>query len=1357
MQGTQAGGAIPQAFDSTNTKWSNEYAELKELLTEKEYEAARHSILNAHYTSPTVISAMYDVLNNLGFDKGNILEPAMGTGNFFGMLPELYKDSKLYGVELDSITGRIAQLLYPNADIQVTGYEKTSFPDKCFDVAIGNVPFGDYKVSDKRYNDCNFNIHDYFFAKTLDKVRGGGIIAFVTSKGTMDKENDEIRRYIAERAELLGAVRLPNNAFKATAGTEVTSDILILQKRERPIKIKPDSIEWLKKAETADGLSVNNYFVQHPEMVLGKITEGNKLYGNSTKDTSCIPIEGADLKQQLAEAIKNIKGTYKASDIKIDPKGKETIPASANSRKFSFIEKNGSIYYREAENTMKKVNVPKDIFNRALAMIELRDTVHELLNLQLENSLGYLDDKVAESRKKLNTLYDSFVKKYGNISSPKNAKAFKGDSGYFVLSALENKDENGNVIGKADIFTKNTVKPKIIASHVETAEEALILSVSEKGKINFDFMTELCGMDKDKLISELDGQIYKLPQETEKYVTADEYLTGNIRKKMLDIANSENPKAYEKNYNALKAAMPPRVEAKDISVKLGSHWVDPAYIRQFILEKFKPDARTEAELNVVYSKVAGTWKVEGQTATAKTNHTATNTYGTRRKNAYEIIEGILNNSDLLVKDRAKDEFGDDKLDENGRYILVTNEEETKAVRHCANIIKSEFADWIFKDPDRRNDLVNKYNEIFNSFRYREYDGSHLNFVGMNTDITLKEHQRNAIARGLYGGNTLLAHAVGAGKTYEMIAIAMEGKRLGLHNKSLFAVPNSLTEQIGNDFRKLYPNANILVATKKDFEKDNRAKLLAKMATNDWDAVIIGHSQFDRMGLSPERESEYLYEEIEKLRAELEKMKAENPKKKSFTEKNIEKSITSYTKRLDDLKNKQVKDDFIDFEQLGFDKIFVDECHMYKNLATATKMRNVAGLGSRGSARAFNLFMKAKYLDELTDGKGCIFSSGTPVSNSMTELYTLMRYLQADTLKDLGIEHFDEWAADFGEVVTDYELKPESDGKYQLKTRFAKFTNLPELMAIFKQAADIRTADTLDLEKPVSVVKEIMAKPSRIQKRGIKDLGERATAIRHGNVDPHVDNMLCVTNDGRKIGLDQRLLNPALPDAPNSKVNMCVQNVFDIYTQTAEKKSTQCIFCDLSTPRTESRQDRFAIYRPDEESETGYEIIRKKNGIKKDTYFPTIKDYVSKNADEDEDKLKDGDIAVIRRPNEDNTKIISEAAVFENGKFNKSHSVELLEKLEMSPVEDMPPKEFNIYDDIKNKLVERGVSEKEIAFIHDYDTAEKKQGLFNKMNAGEVRILLGSTSKCGAGMNAQRKMIALHHLDAPMRPSDVEPT
>ncbi|MCM1524784.1 MAG: DUF3849 domain-containing protein [Ruminococcus sp.] len=987
LAGYTGWGAIPQAFDSQNDKWSSEYSELKELLTPEEYEAARHSTMNAHYTSPTVISAIYDVLNNLGFEKGNILEPAMGTGNFFGMLPEIYKDSKLYGVELDSITGRIAQQLYPNADIQIKGYEKTNFPDNCFDAAIGNVPFGDYKINDKRYNENNFNIHDYFFAKTLDKVHPGGIIAFVTSKGTLDKENDSIRRYIAERAELLGAIRLPNNAFKATAGTEVTSDIIFLQKREKQIEITAENTEWLKKSETADGLSVNNYFVAHPEMVLGKITEGNKLYGNSSKDTSCIPIEGADLKEQLAEAIKNIKGSYRAAEKEIEPQNSDIIPAPENSRTFGFYAQNGNIYYRRNSDVMEKVDIPKDVFDRAMGMIELRENVRELLDLQLENSGGKLDGKVNESRALLNERYDNFVKKYGNISSVKNAKAFKGDNGYSLLTALEVRDENGKITGKADIFTKNTLKPKVIAAHVDTAEEALILSVSERGKVDFDFMTELCGMDKEKLISELEGRIYKLPIEKEKYVTADEYLSGNIRKKITDIVNCDDPKAYEKNYEALQAAMPPRVEAKDISVKLGSHWVDPDYIRQFILEKFQPDARTFSELKVSYSDAAGVWKVEGQSATAKKNHIASNTFGTKRKNAYEIIEGILNNSDLQVKDRKKDEFGFEMRDDKGRYILVVNDEETKAARHCANLIKSEFADWIFKDPDRREALVQKYNEVYNSFRFREYDGTHLNFAGMNSEINLKEHQKNAVARGLFGGNTLLAHAVGAGKSYEMIAIAMEGKRLGLHNKSLFAVPNSLTEQMGNDFRKLYPNANILVATKKDFEKKSRANLLAKMAANDWDAVIVGHSQFDRMGLSPEREGAYLKTEIDKLRNELERIRAEDPNaKKSFSVKQIEKTIENYTKRLETLKDAQAKDDFIDFEQLGFDKMFVDECHMYKNLATATKMHNVSGLGSRGSARAFNLLMKTKYLDEKTEGKGSVFASGTPVNTPYQRIF-----------------------------------------------------------------------------------------------------------------------------------------------------------------------------------------------------------------------------------------------------------------------------------------------------------------------------------------------------------------------------------
>ena len=971
-------GAIPQAFDINNDKWRTEYAEFRTLLTPDEYAAARKSTMNAHYTSPTVISAIYDGLKNLGFEKGKILEPAVGIGNFFGVIPEEMRSSKLFGVELDSLTGRIAQQLYPNADIQIKGFEETSFADNSFDAAIGNVPFGDYKLNDRRYNDNNFLIHDYFFAKALDKVHPGGVIAFVTSKGTLDKENPEVRKYLAQRAELLGAIRLPNNAFKANAGAEVTSDIIFLQKRERPIEINPDEIEWLNKSETPEGFSVNNYFVQHPEMVLGTIAEAKQIYG-PTENTQVLPIEGADLKQQLSEAIKNIQGQYRAAEKETVPQNVDEIPAPANSRKYSLYAVDGNLYFREAEDTMKKVNVSKDVLNRAIGMIELRDNVRELLNMQLNNSDGTLDGDIAESRENLNKAYDSFVAKYGNVSDCKNAKAMQGDDGYNIVSALEVKDEKGKVMGKADIFTHNTVKPKTVASHVDTAEEALILSVAEKAKVDFDYMTALCGMEKDKLISELSGQIFRLPQEEEKYVTADEYLTGNIRKKLRELENAPENMDVSENRTALEAAMPPRVEAKDISVKLGAHWVDPKYIADFIKEKFNPDYDTRRRMSVQYSAVAGAWKIENVKANAKRNYYSTNTYGTHRKNAYELIEAILNNGDIQVKDRVKDEYGNDMRDQNGKYILVINDEETKAARRCANVIKSEFQDWIFKDPERREALVQKYNEVYNSIRHREYDGSHLNFSGMNTDITLKEHQKNAIARGLYGGNSLLAHAVGAGKTFEMIAIAMEGKRLGLHNKCLFAVPNALTEQMGNDFRRLYPNANILVATQKDFEKANRLQLFGKIAANDWDAVIVGHSQFDRMGLSPEKEKAYLTDEVEKLRYELEMAAADSEGgKKSFTVKQIEKSIANYEDKLEKLNDAQTKDGFIDFEQLGFDKVFVDESHMYKNLATATKMHNVSGLGTQGSARAFNLLMKSKYLDEITGGRGLTFASGTPI-------------------------------------------------------------------------------------------------------------------------------------------------------------------------------------------------------------------------------------------------------------------------------------------------------------------------------------------------------------------------------------------
>ena len=901
----------------------------------------------------------------------------MGIGDFFGVMPESMCGSELHGVELDDLTGRIAKQLYSNADIQIKGFEKTVFANDSFDVVIGNFPFGNYKVNDKDYNKNNFLIHDYFIAKSLDKVHPGGVVAVITSKGTMDKENDDIRKYIAQRAELLGAIRLPDTAFKANAGTEVVSDILFLQKRERPIEIDPDKEGWVKLGVSADGFDVNNYFAEHPEMVIGDFKEVSGRFGNEVTVKLDDP---SMLKRLLSEAVQNIKGEYKAAAVQKNSEiNADVISAPAESRKFSFQAVNGELYYREAGDTMEKVPVKgkgKDKIARAVAMVELRDTVRELLDLQMNNSDRSLDEPITESRAKLNKVYDAFVEKYGFVSDKKNKDAFKGDDDYQLLSALENEDKEHNTYTKADIFEHNTVKPKTIAEHVETAQEALIISISEKAKVDFAYMSELCGMDKDRMIDDLRGQIFRLPQAEEKYVTSDEYLTGNIRKKIAELENAPEGMDISENRAALEKAISPRVEAKDISVKLGSHWIDPEYIRQFICEKFNPDWNAKRSMTVQYSKAAGEWKIEDVNGASKKNYTATNVFGTHRMNAYKILEGILNNSNLQVKDRKKDENGYEMRDEKGNYILVVNQEETKAVRQVANLIKSEFQDWIFKDPDRREKLVQTYNEVYNSIRQREYDGSHLNFVGMNTDITLKDHQKNAVARALYGGNTLLAHAVGAGKSYEMIAIAMEGKRLGLHTKSLFAVPNSLTEQMGNDFRKLYPNANVLVATKKDFEKANRLKLFAKIAANDWDAVIVGHTQFDRMGLSSEREKMYLEAELTKLREEMESAAAYG--EKSFSVKKIENAIANYQDKLNKLNDAQVKDDFIDFEKLGFDKLFIDECHMYKNLATATKMHNVSGLGSGGSARSFNLLMKSKYMDELTGGKGMTFASGTPV-------------------------------------------------------------------------------------------------------------------------------------------------------------------------------------------------------------------------------------------------------------------------------------------------------------------------------------------------------------------------------------------
>lgn len=1361
LSGYTGWGAIPQAFDSNNKDWSNEYAELKELLSDSEYADARRSTLNAHFTSPVIISAIYEGLKNIGFESGKILEPAMGIGNFFGAMPENMRASELHGVELDSLTGRIAKQLYPDADIQIKGFEKTKFENDSFDAVVGNVPFGDYKVDDKDYNKHKFYIHDYFVAKSIDKVRPGGVLAVVTSKGTMDKENPEMRTYIAQRAELLGAIRLPNDAFKKNAGTEVTSDILFFQKRERPIEIKPEEVEWLSKGTTETGFSVNNYFVNHPEMVLGTIAEANQMYG-PTENTQVLPTEGADLKTQLSEAVKNIHGSYtlraRTAEKKRDTE--EVIPAPANSRTYSYYAVDSSIYYRTDEEYMKRVNLSGESLKRALAMVEIRDTVRELLDMQLDNADHSIDGDISEKREKLNQLYDSFTAKYGHFDDKKNSRLFKGDDGYSFLTALETRDKDSGEYTKADIFYHDTVKPNSVVEHVETAQEALILSVAERAKVDFDYMTELCGMDKNTLINELEGQMYRLPQGEEKYVTADEYLTGNIRQKLRELNNAPIGMDVSRHKEALEAAMPKKVEAKDISVKLGSHWVDPEFVTKFINEKFKPSWRSD--VTAQYSKASGKWKIEGAGKNDKTSYAAMHDYGTKRKDAYSILEGILNHEDLTVKDPKLDEHGEPMRDSRDNIIKVTNHEETKAVQSMVRKIESAWQDWIFKDPDRRTVLVDKYNEVFNSIRHREYDGSHLNFVGMNSDITLKEHQKNAVARALYGGNTMLAHCVGAGKSYEMITIAMEGKRLGLHHKSLFAVPNSLTEQMGRDFKKLYPAANILVATKKDFEPKNRKELFAKIATGEWDAVIVGHSQFDRMGLSKDRMEKYMQAEIGNLREQLEEAKDKDGSK-SFSVKEIEKTIARYEKKVKDSSEKVAKDDYIDFEEMGFDKIFVDECHLYKNLGTATKMSNVAGIGTTGSGKAAELLMKTKYLDEITGGKGLVFASGTPVSNSMTELYTMMRYLQTELLKECDINHFDEWAADFGEVKTDYELKPESDGKYQLKTRFAKFTNLPELMGMFKEAADVRTADTLDLEKPVSHVHEVVAQPSKIQRRLIKSLAKRAAKIRDGNVDPKEDNMLCVTNDGRKIGLDQRLMQPGCPDNPNSKVNMCVNNVFDIYTKTAPNRSTQVIFCDMSAPKSDARQDRFEIYRPDKSKDSGFDLIRKKVGLgsgdedssKRISSFADIKSYVDKHSPDAEDKLQEGDIAVFRIPSEDGTSIESRAAVYTNGQLIEDNSYDLLDSLGMSPIEAMPEKPFNVYDDIRNKLIRLGVPEKEIAFIHDYDTAEKKQALFNQMNNGEVRVLLGSTAKCGAGMNSQQKMIALHHLDAPLRPSDME--
>jgi len=1250
-------GGLPQAFDSDNQGWAKEYAELKSLLSHEEYDSARASTLNAHYTSPVVIKAMYETLERLGFREGNLLEPAMGAGNFFGLLPGSMKNVKLYGVELDSITGRIAKQLYQDADIKVTGFEKTGMPDAFFDVAIGNVPFGSYKLTDKRYDKHNFLIHDYFFAKALDQVRPGGIVAFITSKGTLDKANPEARKYIAQRAELLGAVRLPNNAFKANAGTEVTSDIIFLQKRDRLIDIQPD---WVHLGQTDDGVPVNRYFADNPHMILGKMTRDDMLYGNIS-ETTCNPIEGADLAEQLKEAFSYIQGEI--TEIELDDiEGIQdiSIPADPSVRNFSYTLIDGAVYYRE-NSRMNPVDMPATTLERVKGMVGLRDCVRELIDYQLHD---YPESDIRDKQNELNSLYDSFTRKFGLISDNANNKAFSADSAYYLLCSLEIIDENGELERKSDMFTKRTIKQKTDITSVDTSAEALAVSIAKKAKVDMDYMMGLTGFTAEKIMGDLQGVVFcdignpnrSIPEfnpETmklyEKFplVTADEYLSGNVREK-LHRARRFNELAGDEfhgistavNVKALEQAQPKDLEASEIAVRLGSTWVDKFYIRQFMFELLQPSRYLRDVINVNYAERTGEWNIEGKTRTGYNDVLATVTYGTARANAYKIIEETLNLKDMRIYDTV--------IDNDGKEKRVLNKKETTLAVQKQDAIKQAFKDWIFRDPERRRILVQQYNERFNSIRNREYDGSHIEFVGASPEISLKPHQRDAIARILYGGNTLLAHEVGAGKTFEMVGAAMEMKRLGLCQKSLMAVPNHLTEQMASEFLRLYPSANILVSTKKDFETRNRKKFCAKIATGDYDAVIIGHTQLERIPLSKERQERLLNEQINEIAEGIAELKENYGER--FTIKQMEKTKKSLEARLDKLTDDSRKDDVVTFEQLGVDRLFVDESHNFKNLFLYTKMRNVAGLSTSEAQKSSDMFMKCRYMDEITGGKGVIFATGTPVTNSIAELYTVQRYLQYNTLVKNGLLHFDAWASTFGETQTSIELSPEGSG-YRARTRFAKFTNLPELMGMFKEVADIKTADTLDLPRPKANFHTVVADPSEIQRDMVKELSERAKDVHDRKVDPTQDNMLKITSDGRKIGLDQRLMNPLLPDDETSKVNACMNNIYRIWDETSAERLTQLVFCDFSTPNKDGR--------------------------------------------------------------------------------------------------------FNVYDDIKEKLIAKGIPEHEIAFIHDANTELQKKELFAKVRSGNVRIMFGSTFKMGAGTNVQDRLIAMHDLDCPWRPADLQ--
>ena len=1267
-------GGLADAFDPDKAGWRVEYDELKGVLSPEEYAAARASTLNAHYTSPTVIRAIYDAVENMGFQTGNILEPSMGVGNFFGMLPESMKSSRLYGVELDSITGRIAKQLYPKADITVAGFETTDRKD-FFDLAVGNVPFGQYQVSDRAFDKLGFSIHNYFFAKALEQVRPGGVVAFVTSRYTMDAKDSAARKYIAQRADFLGAIRLPNNAFKANAGTDVVSDIIFLQKRDRPIEIEPDWVHtgiWRNPGANADGFAINRYFIDHPEMVLGRQTSESTQYGR--QDFTVAPIEGADLAEQLSAAIRNIRGTYAEAelpDLGEDETIVETIPADPNVRNFSYTVVDGELYYRQ-NSIMTKPDFNATAKERAKGMVELRDCVQKLISEQMDGFIS--DETIRQTQAELNTLYDGFTAKYGLINSRANALAFAEDSSYYLLCSLEELDEDKNLKRKADMFTRRTIRAHEAVTSVDTASEALALSISEKACVDMEYMSKLTGRSQDELIDELNGVIFLDPVRGE-WQTADEYLSGNVRQKLREAEQAaQDSPGYLPNVEALRQAQPKDLDASEIEVRLGATWIDPSYIREFMWETFETPFYQQRMIDVTYSAFTAEWNIRNKNAVSYSNIAAYMTYGTERANAYKILEDTLNLRDVRIYDT--------KHDADGRERRVLNSKETTLAQQKQQAIRDAFRDWIWRDPDRRHTLVARYNELFNSTRPREYDGSHITFAGMNPEIRLREHQLNAVAHVLYGGNTLLAHEVGAGKTFEMVAAAMESKRLGLCHKSLFVVPNHLTEQWSGEFLRLYPSANILVATKKDFEPKNRKKFCARIATGEYDAVIIGHSQFEKIPVSMERQQRLLAEQIFEVEEGLRELKSQRAER--FTIKSLERTKRGLEAKLKKLQDSSRKDDVVTFEQLGVDRLYVDEAHNYKNLFLYTKMRNVAGLSATDAQKSSDMLLKCRYIDEITDSRGVVFATGTPVSNSMTELYTMMRYLQHDAIRGKGLAHFDCWASTFGETQTAIELAPEGTG-YRARTRFAKFFNLPELMTLFKEAADIKTSDQLNLPTPTPIYHNEVAQPTEIQKQMVQELSERAARVHAQLVDPGTDNMLKITSDGRKLGLDQRIINPDLPDDPNSKVNRCVDNIHRIWQDGQADRLTQLVFCDLSTPKTGA---------------TGAKAAKTAGG----------------NLDSPE-----------------------------------LHALEAAIDAETEPEE--PP--FTIYDDIREKLVARGIPREQIAFIHEANTEVRKKELFAKVRSGQVRVLMGSTFKMGAGMNVQDRLVALHDLDCPWRPGDLE--